>query len=89
MIHFKALLSEIKYLMDTKDYFYQMKTYGNINVPWELRSYSDTDYSGDNDTRKNVTGYIVLINGAVIAWSPQSQKTVTLYVTESEYSSIT
>ena len=32
-----------------------MKPYGNINVPWELCGYSDTDYKGDNDTKKIVT----------------------------------
>ena len=36
-----------------------------------------------------MTGSIVLINGSVIAWSLQIQKTVTLSVIESEYSSIT
>ena len=46
-----------------------MKPDGNINVPWEILSYSDADYAGDNDTRENVTGYIVLINRSVIAWS--------------------
>ena len=35
-----------------------------------------------------MTGYIVLINGAVIAWRFQSQKTVTLSITEAEYSAI-
>ena len=46
-----------------------MKPYGNINGPWALRGYSDADYAGDNYTRESVTGYIFLINGAVITWS--------------------
>ena len=66
-----------------------MKPDRNINGPWELRGYSDADYAGNNDTRKIMTGYIVLINGAVMAWCSQSQKTVTLSVTEAEYSAIT
>ena len=74
--------------MDTKDYFYLMKSYGNTNIPWELRGYSDADYAKDNDTQKSVTGYIVLNNGAVITFHSQIQKTVTLSVTEAEYSSI-
>ena len=36
MSHYKALLRAIKYVMDAKDYFYQMKPDGNINGPWEL-----------------------------------------------------
>ena len=34
MIHYKALLRAIKYIIDTKDYYYQVKPYGNINGPW-------------------------------------------------------
>ena len=65
-----------------------MKPDGNINGPWKICGYSDADYAGDNDTHKIVTGYIVLINGAVIDWSSQIQKTATLFVTEAEYSEI-
>ena len=49
-----------------------MKPDGNINGPWEIRGYSDADYAGDNDTKKSVTGYIVLINGSVTAWRLRS-----------------
>ena len=56
MIHYKALIREIKYVIDTKDYFYQMKPYININGPWELFDYSDAYYAVDNDTQKSVTG---------------------------------
>ena len=69
MSHYKDILRSIKYEIDTKDYCYQMKPDKNINGPWEILGYSDTDYAGDNDTRKIVTGYIVIINGAVISWS--------------------
>ena len=43
-----------------------MKPEGNLNVPWELCGYSDANYVGDNETRKIMTGYIILINGVVI-----------------------
>ena len=39
-----------------------MKPYKNLNGPWELCGCSNTDYVGDNDTQKIVTGYIVLVN---------------------------
>ena len=50
MSHYKALLRSIKYAIDTKQYCYQMKPDGNTNGPWELRGYSDINYTGDNDT---------------------------------------
>ena len=45
-----------------------MKPVRNINRLWELRDYSDRDFARDNNTRKGVIVYIVLINGAVVAW---------------------
>ena len=66
-----------------------MKLYININGPKKPYGYSDTDYAGDNNTQKIVTGYRFLINKAVIAWNFRSQKTVTKYVTEDKYSEIT
>ena len=79
-IHYKALLHAIKYIIDTKDYFYQMKPDRNINGLWEIRGYS---YRTTREimTQKNVTGYIVTINRAINDWLSLSQNTVTLSVT--------
>ena len=55
MSNYRAILSEIKQVIDTKDYCYQMKLERNINVSWELRGYSDTDYTGCNDIQKSAT----------------------------------
>ena len=51
-----------------------MKPYRNINGQWEIHDYSDADYAGYNSTWKSATGYIVLIDGAVIDWRLQYQK---------------
>ena len=68
MSHYKVFLHAIKYTIDTKSYCYHMKPVRNINRLWELRDYSDRDFARDNNTRKGVIVYIVLINGAVVAW---------------------
>ena len=86
--HCKALICAIKYVIDTKDYLCQMKPKVNLNGPWQLIGYSDTDYAGDNYTRESVTGYIIIVNGFVIAWCLRSYKIVTIYYIESEYLSI-
>ena len=46
MSHYNSLLHAIKYVIDTKYYFYQMKPDGNINGPREIFGYSDADYAG-------------------------------------------
>ena len=50
MSHYKYILLKIKYVIDTKDYCYQMKPEKYINLPWELCGYSYADYAGYNDT---------------------------------------
>ena len=48
-------------------------------------AYSDSDYSGDRDTRRSITGYAIYVNGCLVAWKSRSQKHVTLSSTEAEY----
>ena len=69
MIHYKDLIFSIKYIIDTKDYYYQMKPEVNLNGSWKLCGYSDTECAGDKKTQKLVTECIVIINGLVIAWN--------------------
>ena len=56
MSHYKYIQRAIKYIPDTKYYFFQMKSEGNINLPWEICGYSDVDYVGDDNTWNSVTG---------------------------------
>ena len=87
--YYKELLQRIKYIINMKSYCYQMKPEGNINISWEICGYIDAEYAEYNDTRKSVTGYVIITNRVVIACCPRIHNTVTLYVTESEHSSIT
>ena len=65
-----------------------MKPEGNQYEPWEMCCSIEEYYTGDNNTRKSVTGYDVLINGVFVAWPSRNHKTVTLSITEDEYSLI-
>ena len=89
VMDYKSLPREIKYVVDTKNYCFQMKLEENLNVPWELCGYSDTDCVGDNDNQKIVTVYIVLLNRIVMVWISLSHKIFTLSITGNEYSSVT
>jgi hypothetical protein len=55
---------------------------------WEMKTYSDSDFAGDTDTRQSVSGYIIYLNGAAIAWRSKGQKSVSLSSTEAEYMAI-
>ncbi|CAM9560999.1 unnamed protein product [Discosporangium mesarthrocarpum] len=52
-----------------------------------LTGYSDSDWGGDTENRRSVTGYIILINGSPVAWKSK-QGTVTLSSSEAEWTAM-
>jgi hypothetical protein len=81
--HLKNLLRLIKFVSDTKNIGLILKP--NMTNKWVITGKSDSDYAGDKDSRTSVSGYVVYLNGALIAWKSKSQKIVTLSSTEAEY----
>jgi len=55
-------------------------------VRWEqgTRSRSDSDYAKDTQTRKSISGYRVLLEGAPVMFKSSTQKSVALSVCEAE-----
>ena len=53
-----------------------------------MEAYCDSDYAGDKESRKSVTGYGVYLQGCLIAWKSRGQKTVSLSSSEAEYLAI-
>ena len=80
--HYKQMLRLIKYILTTKGLCLKQTT---INGPWKITGLCDSDYAGDNDTRKSVTGYVIYLNGLIICWKSKGQSIVTLSSTEAEY----
>lgn len=70
----------LRYLQGTKDLSIVYRA-DNQN----LISFCDSDFAGDNDTRRSTTGYLVIFSGGPIIWKTQRQKHVTLSSTEAEY----
>jgi hypothetical protein len=58
------------------------------DLTWELKAYSDSDFAGDTETRKSVSGFIIYLCGAAISWRSKGQKSVSLSSTEAEYMAI-
>ena len=53
--------------------------------PLELTCYTDSDYAADRDTRRSLTGLLVLAMKQPIVWASARQETVTHSSTEAEY----
>ncbi len=50
-----------------------------------LYCYADSDHAGDPDTRRSVTGYVVMLNGAAVSWQSTRQQVTALSTAEAEY----
>ena len=53
-----------------------------------LVGYVDSDYAGDLDKRRSLTGYIFTISGCAVSWKVSLQATVALSTTETKYMAI-
>jgi hypothetical protein len=54
----------------------------------DLKSFCDSDWAGDPETRVSVTGFIIYLLSVPICWHSKSQKGVTLLNTEAKYVAI-
>jgi hypothetical protein len=53
-----------------------------------LVGYVDSDFAGDLDKRRSLTGYVFTIGGCAVSWKACLQSTVALSTTEAEYMAI-
>jgi ribosomal protein L24 len=60
----------------------------NEDNVWAIKSYSDSDYCADKETRRSITGFIVYLMGVPISWKSKGQRGVVLSTTEAEYVAI-
>jgi hypothetical protein len=50
-----------------------------------LVAYVNSDYAGDLDKRRSLTGYVVTIGGCAVSWKASLQATIALSTTEAKY----
>ncbi|XP_057948288.1 uncharacterized mitochondrial protein AtMg00810-like [Malania oleifera] len=80
-IHWKAGMRVLKYIKGTP-HFGISYTSGN-----SLIGYCDSDWAGDIDSKKSVSGYCFLFGNRIISWTRKKQSTMSLSFTEVEYKS--
>uniref|UniRef100_A0A3Q7IAK2 Reverse transcriptase Ty1/copia-type domain-containing protein n=1 Tax=Solanum lycopersicum TaxID=4081 RepID=A0A3Q7IAK2_SOLLC len=83
--HWQAVKRIFRYLRGTSDVGL---IYGG-DTQCLVTGYSDSDYAGDVDTRRSMTGYVFTLGGSVVSWKATLQPTVTLSTTEAEYMALT
>ena len=82
---FKEMLRVIKYVLDTKEYGLRVHPTVAKDECWELVCFCDSDYAGDPDSRRSVTGYVLYVKGVPVCWKSKAQRSVTLSSTEAEW----
>jgi hypothetical protein len=83
--HMKAARNLLRYCKGTIDYKLKFNCPGTDAPDFTLSGYSDSDWGGDQITRCSTSGYLIYLNGNLVHWSSQRQKSVALSSTESEY----
>ena len=76
----------IKFVLDTKEIGLKFELNNNNETMemWELIAFSDSDWAGDKDNRKSVSGWIIYLLGCPISHKSRQQGTVSLSSAEAE-----
>ena len=81
-LHIQATKRVLHYLKGTVELGVFYKRGEDVG---ELLAYTDIDYAGDTNDRKNTSGYVFLLSGGAVSWASKKQPVVTLSTTEAEF----
>jgi hypothetical protein len=84
---FKEMKRVMRFISATKDFGLHIEPDdpGNDKFKWNMVVYTDSDWAGDKEDRRSVSGYVIFVLGVPILWKSKSQKSVTLSSSEAEY----
>jgi len=84
--HAGALKRVLRYLAATRNHGVFFKNEGaNVINPLQINGFVDADWGNCPDTRRSVTGYVMLMAGGPVAWAARRQSIVALSTAEAEY----
>lgn len=81
----KEMYRVIKYVLDTRSKGLRIEPTFGDSGPWDLVCFSDSDYAGDPESRRSVSGFILYVKGVPISWRSKAQRSVTLSSSEAEW----
>jgi hypothetical protein len=81
---YKEMLRVIKYTLDTPNRGLKIEPRVENNM-WSILLFTDSDWAGDKDSRKSITGFMLFLNGVLVSWRSKAQQAVALSSSEAEY----
>jgi len=82
--HWNTIKRILRYIKGTSD---AALCYGGSK--FTVRGYVDSDFAGDLEKRKSITGYVFIIAGGAVSWVSKLQTVVALSTTEAGYMATT
>jgi hypothetical protein len=85
----KEMYRVIKFVLDTQSIGLRIEPkMKEKQVLFLLRGYCDSDWAGDKDNRKSVSGFVLFFCGVLIMWRSRQQVSVALSSAEAEFVSV-
>ena len=81
--HWQAVKWILRYLRGTMNFGLIFDR--DVDLSSKVTGFVDSDYAGDLDKRRSLTGYVFTLCGSAISWKATLQSTVALSTTEAEY----
>ncbi len=85
-VHLMALKRVYHYLNGMQDLGI---TFNGNQLQDGLVTYSDSDWAGDLNSCRSISGYVFILCGAIVAWSAKKQMTLALSSTKAKYMAMT
>ena len=83
---FKEMCRVVKFVLDTKEFGLKLHPEKLLKDDMvTLTVYTDSDWAGDRENRRSITGFIIFFMNCPIMWRSKQQVSVTLSSTEAEY----
>lgn len=82
--HWEAAKRILRYLISTKEAGLVIGKTQDSNKVF-LTAFSDSNWAGNAKDRLSTSGFVIYLNGSLIAWNTQKQRCVSLSSAEAEY----
>lgn len=79
--HYQVLLHTLHYVASTAGQGIILQASDKLT----LQAYSDSDWGACTDSRRSITGYVMLLGKSPVSWISKKQSTVSRISSEAEY----